>query len=189
MVGNTPNYAREDVLRCFLLLDQKICRLQLAKYLGLGEGTIRSILSILKQRNLIDSNTMGHYITQKGKVMLNQVNSLMTMQEVHLTIYPKKHYVALSISATEPISLLHRDLAVKAGADGAVIIPVRDGRLDIKEGTLADDFAMNAKEFPLDETKIVIVTFALSQKTAQQAALLVATNINKELRRIVEQYF
>ena len=50
MVGNTPNFSKYDVLRCFLRLEKEIGRQELAKELSLGEGTIRSILDILKKR-------------------------------------------------------------------------------------------------------------------------------------------
>ena len=48
MVGNLSNFMRIDVLRCLLKIEKPISRLKLSEILELGEGTIRSILDILK---------------------------------------------------------------------------------------------------------------------------------------------
>ena len=74
MVGNTPNFTKLDILRCFLRLDRKISRKELASELRLGEGTVRTILDILKGIGLLDSSRVGHFLSGKGK-------------EVHENIY------------------------------------------------------------------------------------------------------
>ncbi|MBU1854791.1 MAG: hypothetical protein KKF89_03655, partial [Nanoarchaeota archaeon] len=68
MVGNKPNYKEEDILRTFLYIEDKpVSRAELVEKLELGEGTIRTILSFLKEKKLLKSNRPGHYLSKKGK--------------------------------------------------------------------------------------------------------------------------
>jgi len=55
MVGNIPGYVKTDIIRAFLLMKENISRNKLVKKLELGEGTVRTILDILKHKNLICS--------------------------------------------------------------------------------------------------------------------------------------
>ena len=59
MVGNIPNFTKIDLLRCFVRLNKNIGRKELSKELGLGEGTVRTILNILKSKKLLDSTKKG----------------------------------------------------------------------------------------------------------------------------------
>ena len=68
MVGNKPNYEKEDIIRAFLLIDKNpISRLELVTKLLLGEGTIRTILDILKRKELLTSMNKGHLLSLKGE--------------------------------------------------------------------------------------------------------------------------
>ena len=66
MVGNIPNFTKIDALRCFLRFNKNIGRQDLAKDLELGEGTVRTILEILKAKKLLDSTKRGHFLSKKG---------------------------------------------------------------------------------------------------------------------------
>ena len=76
MVGNIPNFTKIDVLRCFLRLKKNTGRQELARDIGLGEGTIRTILNILKSKQLLDSTKKGHFLSKKGTDVLNQIFTL-----------------------------------------------------------------------------------------------------------------
>ena len=54
MVGNIPNFTKMDILRCFLRFNKNIGRKDIARELELEEGTVRTILKILKSKRLLD---------------------------------------------------------------------------------------------------------------------------------------
>ena len=82
MVGNISNFGKLDVLRAFLNINQKpISRSQLTSQLKFGEGTVRSILGILKSKNLIESTREGHFLSKKGEKAKTRIGA---PQEVQL---------------------------------------------------------------------------------------------------------
>ena len=76
MVGNIPNFTKIDILRCFLRLNKNISRQELAIELELGEGTIRTILNILKSDKFLESTKKGHFLSKKGIEALEQINEI-----------------------------------------------------------------------------------------------------------------
>lgn len=189
MVGNTPNYSRFDVVRSFLRLDTKMSRQQLAKELELGEGTMRSILDILKERGLIRSHTQGHEFTQKGQSLAETLRNLLHIKYVKLSLYPALKCVAGPIDSREPITYEHRDIAVKSGAQGALIVQVKNKRLIRPDASVEQDFAKLEQEFALDDSKVMIITFSDSFRSSEIAAFSVAVSLSKELEQVIGKSF
>ena len=79
MVGNTPNFSKIDILRCFLMFDKNIGRQELSRELEMGEGTVRTILDILKSKKLLDSTKRGHFLSKKGSEILSQIYERISM--------------------------------------------------------------------------------------------------------------
>ena len=79
MVGNKPNYTKFDVLRCFFRIGEGISRHNLAKSLELGEGTIRTILGILKNKKLIESTKKGHFLSSRGNSEMSKLKENMAL--------------------------------------------------------------------------------------------------------------
>src|SRR3989344_3559322 len=48
-------------------------RAELSRILDLGEGTVRSILDILKENNFLESNKNGHYLSPKGDNFVQKI--------------------------------------------------------------------------------------------------------------------
>ena len=70
MANNPNNYNNLDILRTFIKIKEPISRKDLTKELELGEGTIRTILDILKRKKLISSTRKGHFLTGKGSRLI-----------------------------------------------------------------------------------------------------------------------
>ncbi|MBI2546793.1 hypothetical protein HYV81_06465 [Candidatus Woesearchaeota archaeon] len=189
MVGNTPNYSRFDVIRCFLRLGMKISRQQLTRELELGEGTVRSILDILKQRGFILSNTQGHALAAKGLELDKKVASMVHVKPIQLALYPKSRSVAALVSSNARITYENRDIAVKAGAQGALIAQVRNHKLVRPDASVEQDFLILEKEFRLEDSEIMIITFSESYRNSENAALSVAASLNPELGQLIAKNF
>ena len=188
MVGNTPNYTKTDVLRCFLRLNTAASRNTLAKELELGEGTVRTILNTLKEKGLLDSSKKGHMVSRKGLYDFEKIsNCLSEYKRVKFDrIYPelKKFGIVLPKKRAKSSYRL-RDIAVKNGAEGALILEF-DGRLSTPEEKEASDYKELEKEFHLNKNDVLILAFADSYRNAENGAFAIAIEIADEIKKILD---
>jgi predicted transcriptional regulator len=187
MVGNIPNYRKFDILRCFLKLSQLTSRADLVKKLELGEGTVRTLLDILKNKNLITSNRQGHMLNKKGIALLNHLNSLIEIKKVDSKkIYPeyKKAGLLIRDAGKTKISIEHRDIAVRSSAFGALLLRY-DKKLTMPECDFDSSDLDNL--FNYKNGNILVVTFASTSRNAENAALAVASEISPTLKEILNK--
>ena len=147
MVGNLSNFTKVDLLRCLLRIKKPVSRSYLSESLELGEGTIRSILDILKEKGYLESNNIGHYLNERGNNVVKKINSIITIEKIdRVSMFPNKKIVALQIKdpkqAVNVVAL--RDEAVKNGAEGALIL-----KYDKKLMFYDSDYKENLKEIEL----------------------------------------
>jgi len=189
MVGNTPNYTKTDVLRCFLRLNTAASRNTLAKELELGEGTVRTILSILKEKELLHSSKKGHIVSRKGKNAFEKISACINeCKRVKFDrIYPelKKFGIVLPKKKVRNNYRL-RDIAVKNGAEGALILEF-DGRLTTPEEREIVNYKELENEFKLNNNDILILAFADSYRNAENGAFAIAVEIADEIKGILER--
>lgn len=180
MVGNLPNYNELDVLRAFILLEERMSRQDLAKRLELGEGTIRTILEILKKKGLIRSTNKGNVFTEKGSRARQKIlEKISVPKETKLHLYNQYRRVAVVYKAGRKIKIDYtlRDFAVKAGAEGAIILRYEGGRgltLDYDAGY---SFEYLEDKFDFRNNDILIITFANALRDAENSALSVAVKL------------
>lgn len=197
MVGNKPNYNPIDILRTFLTINENSGRNDLSRKLNLGEGTLRTILDILKKKNILSSTRKGHSLTKKGKNYLKQ-----TLQNISLpnsiklkNPYPSYKKVGILVKKVSPkktISFLERDIAVKNGADAALIFRYKNKltlpstKIDFKKD-YKDSYNKLIILFNPKNNDILILTFSNSYNKAENAALMVALSLNEKLKDIVNR--
>ncbi len=190
MVGNLSNFTKIDVLRCLLRIEKPVSRSKLSKVLTLGEGTIRSILNILQEKDLLDSNNKGHYLSAKGNTIVKKIRNNINMKKIDLlNIFPTKKKIAIHIKNPDRIdkSYVLRDKAVKNGADGALILNYNK-RLRLCDSDSEEDFSEIENKFDLEKNDLVIVTYADSYKLAEHGALAVVIGLNNDLRNIMRKF-
>ncbi len=189
MAGPYPKFSELDVFKSFLLIENIHSRGELVKSLGLGEGVVKSILKILKNKGLVVSTKRGHFLSKKGELYLRKVKKKLiwipswkkriesiekSKKSVCIVFYPKKNFKVYEL----------RDLAVKAGADGALIFKMERGKLlmppDKKE---REEYKKLKEEFPLKGGSLLIISFS-SGKGADNGSLNVGINSCEEIRKI-----
>lgn len=187
MVGNTPNFAKIDILRCFLRLNKDVGRQELAKELGLGEGTIRTILKILKSKKLIQSTKRGHFLSKNGNEMLSQIQKCLGVPQnaVLENIYPDKKKIGVIVKNASRLRKMHelRDIAVKNGADGALILKF-NGNLYAPESDYEYDYSELERYFKLKNNDILVIAFSSDFGNAEKAALSIAVELNDMLKNL-----
>jgi len=182
MVGNLPNFTKIDVFRCLLKIEEPISRSKLSEILDLGEGTIRSILDILKKNNLSNSDKKGHFASKKGSKLINEIKNSFKIEKIDLkSILPDKKKIAVCIRQPKKLQKAYelRDTAVKNGADGALILEY-DKKLTFYEQGMDKDYDFSEIEniFDLNKNDLVIIAYADSFKLAEYGALAAALELN-----------
>ncbi len=138
-VGPLPRFAEVHVRRTIELIAEHktIGRKQLAKILGVGEGSMRTILNQLKEQELITSSRGGHAITAKGKRALDKPLESVQIDAGDLTVGDVDVAIVVRRAGNKvKKGIEQRDEAIKAGADGATVLVFRAGKLQFP-----DDFA------------------------------------------------
>ena len=129
--GPAPRFSAEDAVRCLAVLERRTGRAALARLLGVGEGTARTVINSIAEKNLVSSSPAGHKLTFRGSALLASIReSAVSLQPVaasRLTFGLPSHAIQLrGVAAVGPLRL--RDEAVRCGAAGAVYFVFgRDG--------------------------------------------------------------
>ena len=190
MVGNAPNFTKIDILRCFLRFNKNIGRQELARELELGEGTVRTMLEILKSKKILDSTKKGHFLSRKGNEVLNQIyKSISIPKELRAQeIYPNLKKAGVIIKNIPSLKEVYkfRDLAVKNGADGAMILKFEGGLY-----ALESDYKQNYKElekiFNFKDDDVLVIAFSNKNRYAENGALAIAVELESKLKKFVDE--
>jgi len=176
MVGNISNFNDYDVLRAFLLLEKPFSRAELVNKLELGEGTVRTILDILKNKKLIKSTRKGHFLNENGIKFLRKIREEIEGPKRirYDKLYPKLKKSALLVkNCNKWVSFKERDIAIKNSAEAALLFRF-DKNLFLPQ---AEQDVINTKQldelFQYRKNDILIITFADSYKVAENSALAV----------------
>jgi len=187
MVGNIPNFNEIDIVRCFLNIDRNMSRAELVKKLELGEGTVRTILDILKNNGLIDSTQKGHSLSKEGNKILNKVKDVELLEKIEYGDYKNLKSQGIIIKNAQKLekTTLLRDKAIKNGADSALIL-VYDNKLKMPDFESKEDFSGFEKYYSFNKGDILIAAFASSKKLAEQSALSIALELNDNLKKFIK---
>ncbi len=194
--GSVESYGIEDLkllaLLVFLKMEQTVGRYRLKELLGMQqhEGIIRRVLEQLSRRGLVRPTRSGCSLTTEGRTYVDQSlrkRRIVDLREVDLR---SMNVGPISVGAQvrpggRARSLLSlRDEAVRAGADGAVILIHRDGDLVIPSvyGDCALSLASRypavlhdlSEKFAFDEGDMMVVGFADAISKALVGALAAA---------------
>ena len=190
MAGKGANFTKIDVLRCFLRFDKNKGRQELARELELGEGTIRTILDILKSKKLLDSTKKGHFLSKKGAEALSQINGqISTLKNAPIqNLYPQFNKVGVVVKNSSNLGEICkiRDIAVKNKAEGALILKF-DGKLYAPESDYGQDYKELEKHFGLENNDVLVIAFSNEKLFAENGALAIAVELNDFLKKFINE--
>ena len=188
MVGNLSNYTKLDILRCFLNIRNGTSRNEIVTSLDLGEGTVRTILDSLKNRNLITSTRNGHSLTYKGLSLLGKINSMVELKDAALDEYKhlKKSAIRLRASSSKKEYEL-RDIAVKNGAEAALVLRYDGSKLIMPNYNKKDYLYEELQNhFNLVKDDLVVVSMAKDKRWAEISNLAIAVETNYDFKKLFE---
>lgn len=186
MAGSKPHFDKLDMARTFInLKESPMSRQQLAEVIGLGEGTIRTILDILKEKELIESNNQGHVLSEKGWEKREIILKKISMPEkISLNLFPNMESCGIVIKNPGDVKITfeQRDEAIRNGAYSALLFRKKEelelpgSEVDFKKDYRKDyDYLLQA--FDMQEKSILIITFAKKYSLSEKSALAVVKKI------------
>jgi hypothetical protein len=173
-----------------------ISRDLLSKELGLGEGSIRTLMRHLQMNNMIKATNAGTTMTQKGEALLLELLSSIPT-EINLPkcsiALGKFNYVVLlkQHSHTIKSGVEQRDAAIKIGAKGATTLLFKQNKFVMPSNTNYDSLQKEPKISellirtlnPEEGDAIIIGSDDMHEKrsefAAKSAALLTIMNHEK----------
>ena len=191
MVGNIPNFTKIDILRCFLRLSKNVGRQELARELELGEGTMRSILNLLKSKSLLDSTKKGHFLSRKGKEKIDEILECVSIPRkmpFH-DLYPEFKKIGIVVKNAQRLKDTYklRDIAVKNGAEGAMILRF-EKKLFAPDSDLKQDFYELEKFFELRNGDSLIIGFAEKNRNAESGTFSIAVEMKETLKKFINDF-
>jgi predicted transcriptional regulator len=153
--GPTPSFTLVHLLLAMeLIAEKEIGRSKLAESLGVGEGTIRTMLGRLKDAGVAEISKAGCSLTNSGLGLWKEYTSIFKKVQIDQNelALAKYNFAILVRNCGEAIEsgMEQRDAAVVAGARSATTIRVRKNRLVIP--SVSDDVV---KDFPTAADQLI----------------------------------
>ncbi|MDE1829524.1 MAG: hypothetical protein KGI25_04300 [Thaumarchaeota archaeon] len=159
----------------------KASRSILIEEIGLGEGSIKTLVKHLKMNGLVTTSKSGMILTNKGTALFSKLIEAIPaeadIRESSITIGRANHaQLVKGLSEDVGSGIEQRDAAIKIGALGATTLVFRDNKLftsdksydiPIKDHTLTREVI---KKLEPENGDVVIVASAENKKTADLAA-------------------
>ncbi len=129
MPGPTPSFSLVHVILMLLILENgPVGRKKLSSIMGIGEGSIRSLIKRLRDMKLIYVDRSGCSLTKRGREFVRKIRRVMIGPEkLRLDLIGDEAYAILIKGFKGRVNILEmRDEAVRVGGKGAIIL-VRSG--------------------------------------------------------------
>lgn len=134
--GRAPYFIEVHIVKALLVISSQgpVGRVNLTKALGLGEGSIRTLIRHLEKAELIKTSREGIVLTGAGKKLVSSVESVISeaveVPQSVLTVGAFNMAILVrSAAGLVRAGLEQRDAAIKVGAQGATTLVFTNGRL------------------------------------------------------------
>jgi hypothetical protein len=161
--------------------NKRISRSLMIQELGLGEGSVKTIVKHLKMSGLIENSNAGMWLTNKGKSNYAKLHALipkeMDIPKCSMTLGKFGHAILLKNMAYNIRSgIEQRDAAIKTGAVGATTLVFKNGSLVLPstgEDLMRNDQKIHSliiEKMSPEENDVIIIGSSQSKKIAEMAA-------------------
>ncbi len=161
--------------------EKRISRSLMMEQLGLGEGSIKTLVKHLKMYGLVENSNAGMWMTNKGETLYAKLRVSipreMDIAKCSVALGKFNHAVLLKDMAYNIKSgIEQRDAAIKAGAVGATTLLCKNDRL-VLPGT-GEDLMRNDQKIHVlimeklspEQNDVIIIGSSQSKKVAEMAA-------------------
>ncbi len=156
----------------------------MADRIGVGEGSMRTIVEFLREEGLVDVKQTGIKITKAGTDFISKLPlQVYTLEAPDIAL--GEHSVAVQVKGVASkvkSGMEQRDQAIKAGADGATTVVVNGDRLtipvdfDLDKGRPETAWALR-RLFDLSSGDVIIIGTSMSLQRAEEGAMAAALEL------------
>ena len=182
--GPIPKFNDYHMWKTFESLDEKIPvgRKKLSSMLGIGEGSTRTILSIIQDQGLVTIGKSGIVLTAKGVEFKKSIHmDVANVAISDLTIGDKDCAIRVSKMARNiRYGCEERDAAIRSGATGATTLVYSNGKLIFPGAEYPVDSDVESKirsVFNLKNDDVVIIGTGSTQESAEMGAVIAGLTI------------
>ena len=120
---------------------RRMGRKRLSELVGVGEGSMRSILNTLKERDMITIKQTGITITKAGQDYLDKIPLRVIELNPHSLVLGDYTQAVVVKGGAEKIGngLQQRDAGIRAGSRGCTTLIVKDGKVLLPPDWSIDD--------------------------------------------------
>ena len=166
-----------------LFAEGRVSRSKLADVMGIGEGSVRNILKILRGWGMVDVDRTGVSLNEKGIAFLLDID--MRMVDVPRTrcVRGSFHQGVVVSGAADRITdgMRQRDRGIIAGATGASVFLMRDGTLVMPSHWNMDcrepDFSKEVYRTGIIDGDVLVVSGASERGTAAVSAIAIGLDL------------
>lgn len=161
--------------------NKRVGRALLIQELGLGEGSVKTLVKHMKMNGVIENSNAGMWLSSKGKLMYSKLHLAIPadtpIQKCSIALGKFNHAVLVKGLAKEIGSgIEQRDAAIKIGGVGATTLVFTDGKFlmpDKNTDSLRNDPKVRAfitSKLRPEDNDVVIIGSADDKKTAEMVA-------------------
>jgi len=140
-LGPNPKFASTHIILAYIVIaTNKIGRVRLSKIIGIGEGSVRTLLKILVKLNLITITTEGCELTNNGIKLYEELKNIISewkeLPVGKLTI--DKHNIIIKVRNCGHLikhGIIERDAGIIAGATGIISLVIKNNEFCIPGGS------------------------------------------------------
>lgn len=184
--GPRPAFSDVDLVRCLWLLSRgRMGRQRVSELLGVGEGSVRSLLSILERERLVVIRKPGCRLTASGASMAQSLGRRVpfsgTVSPSPLT-FNLPAFLLVVRHAADGVSkgLEERDAAIREGAMGATVLVCKNGRLlfpGTREAAQAEAAGSLMASCGAKDGDLLLLCYAPSTVSAERGAWAAALRL------------
>jgi len=189
--GPTPSFTELDLAKAIEIVGrERIGRFGLSERLGLGEGATRTLIDRLLEARLVKISKRGCELTDRGLTVMKHLSAKLgpkaRVSRSPITVGPYDFGILVRKAANKVSSgIEQRDAAVRAGANGAVTLVIRNGQLLMPS---ADDSKMRQspgvaerliENFQPGENDVIVIAGGVTERVAEDSAWAAAWTLLK----------
>jgi DNA-binding transcriptional regulator LsrR (DeoR family) len=160
---------------------RRLGRKQLSDKIGMGEGSMRTIIEYLREEGFVDVKQTGIRISKTGQEFLHRLPlQVFKLELPEITLGQQSVAVQVKgVAGKIKSGMEQRDQAIMAGAEGATTITVRGDQLivpiDFDLGKERPEMAGAIRRlFDLEDGDVVIIGSSTDLQKAEEGALAAA---------------
>lgn len=161
-------------------------RRNLAFKVGIGEGSMRNILKILKEWNFVTVENRGIIISDEGRLFLQSIPIEVIRANLSEYVDVQDQYccgiIVFKQSSKIQDGLKQRDICIRSGANGCITFIMKNGRLTIPPGhSLDTEYSGNLggleNSLNLAEGDVLILSYSADEYAAANAAVIASLDL------------